>query len=102
MQSVSHPRVFAAGDVAAYATAMPKSGVYAVKAGPVLAENLRAVCEGRAPLSWTPQQRALHLISTGNLNALALWGRWSIGGGWVWNWKDRIDRGFIRRFDTDA
>ncbi|TAL64146.1 MAG: hypothetical protein EPN79_14780 [Burkholderiaceae bacterium] len=102
LQSVSHPRIFAVGDVAAYAAARPKAGVYAVKAAPVLAENLRAVCEGRAPLPWTPQQRALYLLSTGNRNALASWGRWSIGGGWVWKWKDRIDRGFMRRCGTDT
>lgn len=102
LQSVSHPQIFAAGDVAAYAEVRPKSGVFAVKAGPVLADNLRAVCEGRAPKSWKPQQRALYLISTGNRHALAVWGPWSIGGGWVWRWKDRIDRGFMRRFGTAA
>lgn len=102
LQSVSHPQIFAAGDVAAYAEARPKSGVYAVKAGPVLAGNLRAVSEGRSPTAWTPQERALYLISTGNRHALAAWGRWSIGGDWVWKWKDRIDRGFVRRFGTAA
>ena len=102
LQSVSHPKVFAAGDVAAYAEPRPKSGVFAVKAGPVLADNVRAVCEGRAPRSWTPQQRALYLISTGDRHALAVWGPWSIGGDWVWRWKDSIDRGFMRRFGKVA
>ena len=102
LQSVSHPHVFAAGDVAAYVDARPKSGVYAVKAGPVLSENLRAVCEGRAPRGWTPQRRALYLISTGGRYAIALWGPWSAGGAWVWAWKDRIDRAFVRRFGTAA
>ncbi len=102
LQSVSHPQVFAAGDVAAYPDERPKSGVYAVKAGPVLAGNLRAVCEGCTPRAWTPQKRALYLISTGNRHALAAWGPWSIGGDWVWKWKNRIDRGFVRRFGTTA
>lgn len=100
LQSVSHPQVLACGDVAAYAQARPKSGVYAVRAGPVLAANLRALCEGRAPARWTPQPRALYLISTGDKHALAAWGRWSWGGGWVWQWKDWIDRRFMRRFGT--
>ena len=98
LRSVSHPQVFAAGDVAAYADARPKSGVYAVRAGPVLAHNLRALCEGRPLRAWVPQARALYLISTGERHALATWGRWSWSGRWVWRWKDRIDRGFMRRF----
>jgi len=102
LQSVSHPHILAAGDVAAYADSRPKSGVYAVKAGPVLAHNLRALCEGRAPQAWAPQRRALYLISTGDRHALASWGPFAWGGDWVWRWKDHIDRGFMRRFGTPA
>ena len=100
LQSVSHPAIFAAGDVAAYPDARPKSGVFAVRAGPTLAHNVRALCEGRALQSWKPQQRALYLISTGDRHALASWGRWAWQGDWVWHWKDRIDRQFVRRFGT--
>ncbi|MDE2455972.1 MAG: FAD-dependent oxidoreductase, partial [Burkholderiales bacterium] len=74
LQSISHPGVFAAGDVAAYADPRPKSGVYAVRAGPVLARSLRAACAGRALPGWRPQARALYLISTGDRHALATWG----------------------------
>jgi len=102
LQSLSHPHILAAGDVAAYAEPRPKSGVYAVKAGPVLAHNLRALCEGRAAQPWTPQRRALYLISTGDRHALASWGPFTWGGDWVWRWKDRIDRGFMRRFGAAA
>ena len=105
LQSLSHANIFAAGDVAAYADTRPKSGVYAVRAGPVLAQNLRAFCEagvGRPLRSWTPQTRALYLISTGDRHALATWGDWSWSGRWVWRWKDRIDRQFMQRFGTTA
>jgi pyridine nucleotide-disulfide oxidoreductase family protein len=98
LQSVSHPFVFAAGDVAAYADARPKSGVFAVRAGPPLAENLRAICAGQALHAWRPQKRALYLLSTGRKHALAAWGGFSISGDWVWRWKDRIDRRFMARF----
>jgi pyridine nucleotide-disulfide oxidoreductase family protein len=98
LQSVSHPFVFAAGDVADYADPRPKSGVFAVRAGPSLAENLRAICQGHALKQWHPQQRALYLISTGRRHALAAWGGFSASGAWIWRWKDTIDRRFIAQF----
>ncbi|NJD33422.1 MAG: pyridine nucleotide-disulfide oxidoreductase [Betaproteobacteria bacterium] len=97
-QSRSHPFVFAAGDVAAYADSRPKSGVFAVRAGPPLAENLRAICQGQTLKPWQPQKRALYLLSTGRKYALAAWGGFSISGAWVWRWKDGIDRRFIAQF----
>ncbi|AMM26330.1 FAD-dependent oxidoreductase [Variovorax sp. PAMC 28711] len=102
LQATRHPHVLAAGDVAAYEDARPKSGVFAVRAGPVLARNLRALSRGDAPAPWTPQQRALYLISTGDERAVAAWGRWTWRGAWVWRWKDRIDRQFVARFGADT
>jgi len=102
LQSVSHPFVFAAGDVAAYADARPKSGVFAVRAGPPLADNLRAICQGQVMKPWQPQQHALYLLSTGDRHALASWGGFSTSGAWVWRWKDSIDRRFIAQFSSPS
>lgn len=101
LQTQLHPHILAAGDVAAYQDARPKSGVFAVRAGPVLAHNLRALCRDDLPKPWSPQQRALYLISTGDQRAVASWGRWAWRGAWVWRWKDRIDRRFVARFGAD-
>jgi selenide,water dikinase len=98
LQSTSHPFVFAAGDVAAYADPRPKSGVFAVRAGPVLANNLRSAFTGKTMQRWAPQKKALYLISTGKRHALAAWGTLNTSGEWVWRWKDRIDRRFMQRF----
>lgn len=102
LQSLSHPRVFAAGDCAAYASTRPKSGVFAVRAGPVLAINLVRAVAGDPLDDWTPQRRALYLISTGRGHALAAWGGVGWWGDWVWRWKDRIDREFMRRFGRNG
>jgi selenide,water dikinase len=99
LQSTSHPEVFAAGDAATRQdVSHPRSGVYAVRAGPPLARNLRLVLDGVSPLAYQPQARSLNLLSCGDRTAIAAWGPLTVEGAWVWRWKDRIDRAFIRRF----
>lgn len=99
LRSVSDSRVYAAGDCASLAGhALPKAGVYAVRAAPVLAANLRAVVEGTAAQAWVPQRRALALIGTGDRRAVATWGSLTAGGSWAWRWKRRIDRRFIAKY----
>ncbi len=102
-QSTSHPNVFAAGDVATRADAThPKSGVYAVRAGPVLAHNLMAAHQGQPLKPWRPPQRTLNLLSCGAGHAIASWGPLHAEGAWVWRWKDHIDRAFMARYTSPA
>ncbi len=97
-QSLSHPEVFAAGDCCARLDSrFARSGVHAVHAGPVLAHNLLAHSRGEALRPYTPRPHSLYLIACGPRWAIASWGCWSAQGRWVWHWKDRIDRSFIRR-----
>jgi selenide,water dikinase len=92
--------VFAVGDVSAFAMrALPKSGVYAVRAGPVLADNIRRCLTGRAPRPFRPQRDAMYLVSTGEPYAVGTRNGVVFQGAWVWHWKDWIDRHFMRRFN---
>lgn len=98
-QSTSHPNVFAAGDVATRAdTPHPKSGVYAVRAGPALAHNLLAAHHGQPLKPHHPPKNTLNLLSCGAGHAIASWGPLHAEGGWAWHWKDRIDRAFMAKY----
>ena len=100
LESVSHPGIFAAGDVAMVeGHRLPRSGVHAVRQGPVLADNLRRALMGRAPHPYRPQRDALYIISTGERHALAARNGFVVEGDWVWRVKDWIDRRFMRRFN---
>ncbi len=104
---IGHPALFACGDCGLIAAdPRPPSGVWAVRAAPVLAENLRrSLAEPPRPLRpWRPQARALQLLGDGGWHAdgpraLALFGALALGpSGWIWRWKQRIDRAFMARF----
>jgi len=99
LRSVSHPDIFAAGDNASLEGAnLPKSGVYAVRQGAVLAENLKRVVRGMPMLDYAPRKSSLSLISCGAKYAIASRGRWHAEGGWVWWWKNWLDRRWVAQF----
>ena len=92
--------VFAAGDVIAFRPgALPRSGVYAVRAGPVLADNLRATLTGRPLRPYRPQAHALAIVSTGRPYAVLTRNGVTLEGGWAWRLKDRIDRRWMARYN---
>ena len=101
LQSVSHDDVFAAGDVASIeGHDLPKSGVYAVRAGAPLATNLRRLVAARPLIPYKPQRDALYLISTGEKHAIGTRNGLMLEGAWVWALKDYIDRRFMDRFNV--
>ena len=102
-----HPQLFACGDCGLIAAApRPASGVWAVRAAPLLAENLRrSLAQPERPLRpWRPQPVALQLLADGGwrgdgARAIATYGPLAIGPSrWLWRWKDRIDRQFMAGF----
>ncbi|MFY7933952.1 MAG: FAD-dependent oxidoreductase [Microcystis aeruginosa] len=100
LQSLSHPHIFAVGDIATIPDyPRPKAGVFAVRQGKPLFDNLARILQNRPLKPYFPQKNYLSLIGTGDQKAIASWG----GFGWqsplLWSWKDRIDRAFMRQFD---
>jgi len=99
LQSVSHPEVFGAGDCATQqGHRVPRAGVFAVRAGPALAANLRAALAGRRLRPHVTSRRYLALVSAGDRYAIGVWDGFSWEGEWVWRWKDRIDRAFVAKY----
>lgn len=103
LQSVTDRDIFGAGDCAVQeGRPHARAGVFAVRAAPVLAANLRAAAHGSALQPHVASPRYLALISTGRRHAVGAWGPLAFQGGWAWRWKDRIDRRFVARYAEPA
>lgn len=99
LQSVSHDHVFVAGDAATLRDhERPKSGVYAVRHGEILAENLLRYATGKSLKRYRPQRQALALMSLGDGRAIASRGKLFLKGRLVWLLKDWIDSRFVDKF----
>lgn len=98
-QSISHPNVFAVGDVATRTdTAVAHSGVHAVHGGAVEADNLLAYLADESLQEYQPKSRTLYLLSCGDKYAIASWGKYSLQGRWVWTLKKYIDKRFVNSY----
>lgn len=96
LQTVADAPVFAVGDsgsVAGYPR--PKAGVYAVRQGPVLWENIRRLLHGEPLRPYVPQRGFLSLLAMGDGEAILSYKGLAAHGRWCWRLKDRIDSRFM-------
>jgi len=101
LQSVSHPNVFGAGDIAAMVNyPRPKAGVFAVRQGKPLFENLQQFLWEKPLKPFAPQEQYLGLIGTGNKRAIASRGSFMCESALLWYWKDWLDRQFMQKFSN--
>ncbi len=100
LQSISHPQVFAAGDVATMVNyPRPKAGVFAVRQGKPLFENLQRILQKQPLKPFIPQEKFLILIGTGDKKVIASRGGFRLGPhSFLWRWKDYIDQKFMAQF----
>ena len=99
LRSISHPFVFAAGDCASVeGAARPKAGLWAVRAGPPLAANLRRAARGTPLRGWHSQRQGLVILGLGHGQAVAWRNGITLSGPLIWRWKDHIDRRWMGMF----
>ena len=108
LQCLYHPHLFAAGDIATMLNhRRPKAGVFAVRQGKPLFENLRRILLEKPLKAYKPQKFYLGLIgtadgeakdATASPSAIASWGLFGWQSPLLWRWKDHIDRKFMNRF----
>lgn len=108
LQSVSHPNIFAAGDCCTMEGLEkgppPKAGVYAVRSGPILIENLTKILNsetGASLVSYQPQDDYMKLMVCGDGTAIGFRFGISFQGKWVFELKDEIDKGFMDLFRVE-
>ena len=106
LQSTSHPNVFAGGDcitMESYAEEgnfPPKAGVYAVREGPFIAQNIIRYMKNEEMLKYVPQREFLSLMMTGDEKCIGTKFGMAWSGKWVWKMKDYIDVGFMKLFQA--
>ncbi|MEH1902637.1 MAG: FAD-dependent oxidoreductase [Nostoc sp.] len=100
LQSQTHPQIFASGDIATMVNfPRPKAGVFAVRQGKPLFENLQRILLGKALKPYKPQKQYLSLIGTGDERAIATRGIITLPPHkLLWRYKDWIDRRFMEGF----
>ena len=99
LQSTGPANVFAVGDSGTLCDApTPKAGVYAVRQGPILWNNIGALVRGEMLSPYEPQHDFLRLLNTGDGKALMDYKGWSAHARWCWWFKDYLDSRFMARF----
>ncbi len=99
LQSVSDPCVFAAGDCSDFGPRpLPKLGVYGVRKGTILLENIVRIVQGRPLKEYRPQKRALQIIQTGKRRGLFLYKPFYFEGRGAFRIKSWIDQNFLNTY----
>ena len=102
LQSLHDEKVFAAGDCATLIhNPCPKAGVFAVRQGMILEQNLRRHLLGLPLVPYVPQKEFLGLIGTGDGDCIASRGKMALQGKWLWELKTKIDLGWMRGYTKD-
>jgi selenide, water dikinase len=99
LQTTADAPIFVVGDCGTCPEQpRPKAGVYAVRQGPILWQNVRRMLRGEALVDYQPQRGFLSLMATGDRRAILSYKGLAAHGRWCWRVKDYIDGRFVDKY----
>ncbi len=99
LQSLTSEAIYAVGDSGTIiGNETDKAGVFAVRQGPVLWQNIRNQLDDRRMAPYEPQRDYLKLINTADGKSIAQRKGRGHYAKWCWWLKDRIDRKFMEMY----
>jgi selenide,water dikinase len=102
LQSLTHPSVFASGDCSSFVNPLPKSGVFALQEGPILAKNLERHVQNLPLINFTPNMEDLQFLNCGDGTAMGFAFGLVLRGEWVYQVKLAMDRRHYLSLTGDA
>ena len=101
LQTQQYDNIFVVGDSATIrGRETDKAGVFAVRQGPVLWDNLQRFIENKPLQTYEPQRDYLKLVNTADGKSIAQRKGRGYYGKWCWYLKDYIDRKFMAMYQN--
>lgn len=99
LQAVADAPIFVVGDSGTCPERpRPKAGVYAVRQGPILWENVQRMLAGQPLVEYRPQRGFLSLMATGDRRAILSYRGLASHAPWCWRLKNFIDSRFMDKY----
>jgi NADH dehydrogenase FAD-containing subunit len=100
LQHIQYPFLFGAGDCVTLKSTpnLPKNGVYAVRQGHILWDNIRLFLSNNPLNKFKPQKNFLSIIATGNKRGLLVYGKLYAHNKLSWSLKSKIDKQFMQQY----
>ncbi|HQU45874.1 MAG TPA: selenide, water dikinase SelD, partial [Pirellulales bacterium] len=99
LQTAADAPVFVVGDSGTCPEQpRPKAGVYAVRQGPVLWQNIHRMLRREPLVEYQAQRGFLSLMATGDGRAMLSYKGLAAHGRWCWKVKDYIDSRFVDKY----
>lgn len=100
LQFRDYDYIFGAGDCITMIDfpKLAKSGVYAVRQGPVLWNNLKNFLSNEPLEAFVPQKSTLYILSTGGRKGFLIYGPLCSHNHKAWQLKNKIDREFMAKY----